>query len=361
MNETCESAVLVEPGTVETRRSAVPNPAEGDGLLEVELAGVCGSDAKAYHGEYRSEVLPAILGHEILGRIEHVGDAAREEFGVDPGQRVVVEGRRRCGHCEYCIDGRYQFCTESETYGFTPIDRLPGLWGGHSEYMYLKPGTVLHPISEDVPAEAAVLGCAVVGNSVRWLQQGTDDPLGRSLIIQGCGPQALSMTMIAAEIGFSPVVVTGIPGDEARLELASKLGADETVCRPPAEMVAATRTATEGCADVVVNLTGTPASAQDSIDLVAIGGTIVYPNVVGDAASTVRFDDLVHKDATLRGVISRTAPDVRRAIELIERRPEPFTELISHTYPISEAERAYRVAGGETDESPLKVAIDPTA
>lgn len=92
-----------------------------------------------------------------------------------------------------------------------------------------------------------------------------------------------------------------------------------------------------------------------------MGGTIVYPNVVGDATSEVAFDDLVHKDATIRGVISRTAPDVRRALDLIERNPDPFTRLISHTYPVAEAERAYRVAGGETDESPLKVAIDPTA
>lgn len=359
MPTTSTSAVVTAPRTVETREFDLPTLGDDDGLLAVELAGVCGSDPKAYRGNYRRDALPAILGHEILGRVERLGPAASEAFGVEEGQRVVVEGRRRCGICKYCLAGRYQFCQRGGTYGFRTVDEPPGLWGAHGEYLYLASGTVLHPVDEDAPARAAMLGCAVVGNSVRWIQQGTDEPFGKSLVIQGCGPQALSMTIVAGKLGFSPIVVTGIPGDDSRLDLAGKLGADETICRPPEELVEATREKVGGTADIVVNLTGTPRTAQDSIDLVAIGGTVVYPNVVGDAVSEVRLDELVHKDATLRGVLSRTAEDVRRAIEFIERDPDPFLRLVSHTYGVNEAERAYRVAGGESDESPLKVAIDP--
>lgn len=259
------SAVVTEPGTVETRVLDLPEIDVDDGVLSVELAGVCGSDPKAYRGDYRPDALPAILGHEILGRVDDVGDRACTAFGVSPGQRVVVEGRRRCGTCSYCLEGRYQFCEHGGTYGFTSVEEPPGLWGAHGEYLYLAPGSVLHPVSEGVPAEAAVLGCAVVGNSVRWLQQGTDEPLGKSLIVQGCGPQALSMTIVAIELGFDPIVVTGVPGDEYRLELAAELGADRTVCRQPGELVEATLAALGdgGGADVVVNLTGTQCPGLD--------------------------------------------------------------------------------------------------
>lgn len=63
----------------------------------------------------------------------------------------------------------------------------------------------------------------------------------------------------------------------------------------------------------------------------------------------------------IRGVISQTAQNARQAIAFIERDPDPFAKLISHTFPVTEAERANRVTGGETDESSFKVAIDPTA
>lgn len=374
------SAVVERPGSVRLREFELPEVGPEEGLLTVELAGVCGSDPKAFRGEYRSDCLPAILGHEILGRVERLGSEASEAFGVSAneasggssdeqresdgvseGDRIVVEGRRRCGFCEHCLTGRYQFCERGGTYGFTSTTESPGLWGAHGEHLYLAPGTVAHRIDEDVPAEAAVLACAVVGNSVRWLQSGTGDLFGSSLVIQGCGPQALSMTAVATRMGLSPIVVLGVPGDERRLDLAADLGADRTLCRDPDDLVPAARDLLGGGADVVANLTGTPATAQDSIDLVGIGGTIVYPNVVGDAESAVRLDELVHKNARLQGVLSRTAQDVARAVELVEADPEPFERLVSHTYPVADAERAYRVAGGTTDDSPLKVAIDPTA
>jgi alcohol dehydrogenase len=359
--ETGTSAVVTDPGSVELREFDIPDLGPEEGLLSVELAGVCGSDPKAYRGEYNPECLPAILGHEILGRVEALGAETSERLGVDAGDRVVVEGRRRCGSCRYCLDGRYQFCERGGTYGFTSTEEPPGLWGAHGEYLYLAPGTVVHPIGESVPAPAAVLACAVVGNSINWLQSGTGDLLENSLVIQGCGPQALSMTAVAARTGVSPIVVLGVPGDERRLDLAADLGADHTICRPPGELVGAARDYLGGGADVVVNLTGTPATAQASVDLVGIDGTVVYPNVVGDATSELRLDDLVHKNARLQGVISRTATEVRRAVDLIERDPAPFERLVSHTYPVEEAERAYRVAEGSTDEAPLKVAIDPSA
>lgn len=361
------SAVVTEPGAVETRDIALPEIGPNEALLKVETTGVCGADPKVYKGEFRSEILPAILGHEIVGRIDTIGGEAQRRYGVEEGDRVVVDQLRRCGSCRHCIAGRYNHCEGlggDKPYGNTPLNEPPGLWGGYSQYLFLGPGTVVYPISEDVPKEAAALGTAVVGNSVNWIQLVGEDVLEKWLVIQGPGPQGLSLTIVAAEMGFSPIIVTGVPRDEDRLEAAARSGADETVCAPPAELLEATReTLGSEHADVVVNLTNSPTSVQDSIDLVGVGGTIVYPNVVGDVEpSQVDFDPLVLKDASFEGVLSSTNEPTRQAISLIERKPDPFVDLVSHVYPLDETEDALRAAGGLSEDAwPTKAVVDPWA
>jgi len=357
--------VVTEPGEVEIREFDIPDIGSDEAILELEMTSVCGADPKVYKGDFRPEVLPAILGHEIVGRIDAIGEDARENYRVEEGDRVVVDQLRRCGSCRQCIAGRYNHCERgggNEPYGMTPLSKSPGIWGGYSQYMYLGPGTVLYPIDEFVPKEAAALGTGVVGNSINWIQQAGEKVVEQSLVIQGPGPQGLSLTAVASKMGFAPIVVTGVPRDDERLALAERLGADETACAPPDELLEATRGALGSeHADVVVNLTNSPASAQDSIDLVGVGGTIVYPNVVGDVEpSEVNFDPLVLKDASMEGVLSSTSEPTRQAIELIERDPEPFVELMSHVYPLEEMETALRAVGGlDEDVWPTKAAVDP--
>jgi len=367
MGETSRSAVLTEPGKVETREIELPEIGSDDALLKVETTGVCGADPKVYKGEFRDDILPAILGHEIVGRIDEIGEDARSRYGGEVGDRVVVDQLRRCGSCRQCIAGRYNHCDGlggAKPYGNTPLAESPGLWGGYSQYLYLGPGTVVYPIADHVPKEVAALGTAVVGNSVNWIQHAGEEVLEQSLVIQGPGPQGLSLTIVAAEMGFSPVVVTGVPRDEDRLAAASRVGADETVCAPPDELLAATRDKLgNDHADVVVNLTNSPASVQDSVELVGVDGTVAYPNVVGDVASSqVDFDPLVLKDASFEGVLSSTSEPTRQAISLIERKPEPFEALVSHVFPLDETEAALRAVGGfDEDVWPTKAVVDPWA
>jgi alcohol dehydrogenase len=353
---------VTQPETVAIRDLEVPDIDGNHALLRVELTGVCGTDPTIYRGEHDPEILPAILGHELVGRIEAAGESFREEFDVEPGDRVVVDATKRCGQCEYCIRGRYQFCEQVTSHGFTSTEVPPGLWGGHAEYVYLTPEAVLYPLEERVPAEAGVMAGAVVGNSVAWLQSVDQDLLGKSIAIQGPGPQGLSAAKVARDLGLSPVAVVGVPGDEARLALAEEIGADMTVCAPPDQVVSETIGQLGERPDVVMNVTGVPGTAQQSIDLVDTDGTIVYPSMVGDGVtSEVRFNELVVKNARIQGVFTSTAEHIEAAIELIERDPEPFARMVSHTYPIQEAEDAYRDVGGGADDLLIKAVIDPSA
>ena len=96
MPEAQTSAVLVGPERIELRQFPIPEPADDDGVLRMEVIGVCGSDVS----HFRRGDDPAILGHEIVGSIVDLGHAAQEAWGVKPGDRVVVETTFGCGRCE---------------------------------------------------------------------------------------------------------------------------------------------------------------------------------------------------------------------------------------------------------------------
>ena len=104
--------VVTAPGQLEMQEFDVPETGEEDGILKLELVGVCGSDPGIYRGKpgRAPRPYPIILGHEIVGRIEKMGRAAQKRHGVKEGDRVVVEYAFGCGQCSSCLAGRYTLC-----------------------------------------------------------------------------------------------------------------------------------------------------------------------------------------------------------------------------------------------------------
>ena len=180
------AAVAAAAGTTELRSFPEPNLRDDGGLLRIEAAGVCGSDVPAY----RRIREPTILGHENVGRIEALGAAARERWGVDAGDRVVIEEYLPCGHCTYCRSGDFRLCDATDIwlggirYGSTPVSVAPALWGGFSRFAYLHPRSVLHRIADDVPAALATLAIPL-SNGFEWAQREAQVAYGQVVVIQG--------------------------------------------------------------------------------------------------------------------------------------------------------------------------------
>lgn len=357
------SAVLEGVRKVVIREFEIPEIGPKEGLLKVEMAGVCGSDVKSYRGELYPEKIPFIMGHEILGRIDKVGKEASKQWEVREGDRVVVEARLRCASCYYCLSGNYHLCEKAtyHAYGVQPLEKPPHIWGAHGEYLYLTPGTMLHKITEDVSPEAAVLTCAVVGNAVKWVQKGSREPVGKTIVILGPGAQGLAATMIAKEAGFNPIIVVGLESDSKRLSLARSFGATHTTWHQGSTLIEEVSGITRGCmADVVIDLTGSSSGLETCLDIVRKLGVVVYPNVIGKKQSIITPDKIVEKELSFYGVFSRTFQHVQRAIDLILLKKYPLEEMVTHSFPLESAEKAYRVAGGEVrGEDPIKVVIRP--
>ena len=115
--------VLTGPNQIELRRFPRPETDEDSALLRIEASGICGTDYESLSGEYSREY-PVILGHEPLGVIEEIGDRAAARWGVEAGDRVVVQPNHGCGACRRCNDGARCNLVEGG-YGSTPAAVAP--------------------------------------------------------------------------------------------------------------------------------------------------------------------------------------------------------------------------------------------
>ena len=162
-----------------------------------------------YTGEFLGGMFkpPLILGHEIVGRIARIGDAAARRWGVREGDRVILEEPIPCGNCAACRVGRFQACG-ADRYGTKPVASPPSLWGGYSDYVYLAPAAIMHKIPEEIPVELAPL-FVPLSNGAYWVEEIGGLHLGQTVVIQGPGQHGLGCVIAAKEAGAGCVIVTG--------------------------------------------------------------------------------------------------------------------------------------------------------
>jgi len=362
MRESVRAVVLEAPERLVEREFPLPETRDDDGLLYVEMAGICHTDVGLYHGTTRF-AMPLIMGHEIVGRIARIGPLAARRWGVREGDRVAVESKVRCGFCRACIEGNYKYCRDGAGYGTrTPADRPPHLWGAYSQYMYLAPGTSLLKLPDGLSTELGMLCTVAISNGLQWTVLKGGAMPGDAVVVQGVGPIGLSCVAAAREAGAGPIIATGLGADAHRLKLAAEFGADHVVDVEAEDVVERVRELTGGeLADVVVDTTGSGAAVRVSLALARPQGTVVSAGVTGDDTLTpLPLDTLLFKEIRLQGVFSFDRNAMRRALKLAQRRKYPFEKLLTHTFPLERAEEAVRTAGRELPGvEPIKVALLP--
>jgi alcohol dehydrogenase len=355
--------VLERPRQLRLHTMDVPAVGPDEAVLEIELAGVCGTDYKFYIGALDAP-LPIVLGHEILGRIHAIGDRAAQHYGVGLGDRVTVEGSVPCWSCTACHRGAYRFCGAMRGYGTrAPTTEPPGLWGAMAEYMFLAPGSIVHRAAESIAAETAIIA-GLVANGVQWLSNHGRVRVGDTVLIQGAGPQGLAATAVAHACGAAEIIVTGLQRDRARLELAREIGATDVVVADIDDCVTAVRDLTCGrLVDVALDVTGSSAAIAASVELVRPQGTFVLAGLTGAAARTsVELDRLVWNEIRLQGVFSKGAEQMQQGIDFLAARGDryPLDKIVSHVLPLDEAERAIQlVADGSAEDGFIKAAVRP--
>ena len=357
--------VATAPGKMEMREYPLPEIGDEDGILKLELVGVCGSDPGIFKGKSaRGErPYPIILGHEIVGRVYKMGQAAQKRHGVQEGDRVIIEYAFGCGKCRPCLEGRYTLCQNFYTYGsMISCAEPPHLFGAYADYLYIHPRAMLHKIGDEISNEVAVLICAVLGNGIRWLHQIGGVGIGQAVAIVGPGQQGLAGVAVAKESGAGPIMVVGLDRDAPRLEMAKRFGADVVINADQEDPVEAVSRATGGAmANLVMDVTGHPNGARTALSLAGLGATVILPGIYGAGVETpLPLDKMVFNEITLKGVFSHDYPAVEPAIKMAASGKYPLEDLVTHRLPLEEALHGIKLVAGEVPgENVMKVLLDP--
>lgn len=365
MVDTTEALVLESPRTLVRRSFDLPRIAADDGLLRIEACGLCGTDHEQYTGH-----LPAgfafIPGHEAVGVVEEIGDAAAERWGVAAGDRVAVEVFQSCRGCEECRAGRYRRCVRhglGDMYGFVDVSKAPSLWGGYAHHQYLGPDAMLLPLPDELePAVATLFN--PLGAGIRWTTvvggAGVDDVV----VVLGPGIRGLCACVAAKEAGAAFVAITGLgPRDLPRLELAAQFGADLAIDVSTEDPSRALRRATGGqLADVVVDVTAkAPAALAQAVALARPGGTVVLAGTRG-SADTPGFspDHIVYKELHLVGALGVDVSAYRAAIDVLVSGRWPFADLPRRCVGFDDVANLLETMAGEgAAEPPVHAVLVP--
>jgi len=363
MTSASRALVLEAPRTLVERELALPEIGDDDGLLRVEACGLCGTDHEQYTGQLHPGY-PFVPGHESVGVLERVGGAAARRWGVSEGDRVAVEVFLSCGACAPCRAGDTRRCERHglrDMYGFVPVDRAPGLWGGYAQYQYLAPDSTLLPVPATLDPVVATL-FNPLGAGIRWGVTLPGTGAGDVVAVLGPGVRGLSVAAAAHEAGAAFVMVTGLGARDApRLALARDFGADLAVDVATADPVRALRDATGGLADVVVDVTANaPAAFAQAVALARPGGTVIVAGTRGTReAPGFDPDTVVFKELRLLGALGVDTSASRAALELLAARSYPFEALPRQVVGLDALDGLVRSMAGEGAAPPVHGVVAP--
>ncbi len=335
-----KAAVVEGPGRIVVKEVADPRPAPDEVVVEVALAGLCGTDVHICEGEVNYGY-PVIPGHEVVGSISEVGEGVSD---LVPGMRVAFDPNIPCGHCHFCRRLRFNHCLNWQAVGVTRD-------GGFAERVAV-PARVVYPIGE-MPFERAVfiepLACVVYG-----LQRAAP-ALGDCVLMFGAGPIGLLMLQALRHAGAAQVVVSEL--QQERLELAARLGADAIVPADAAQEQVL-RDLTPYGYDMVVDVTGVPEVVARCFDYVTPGGKVLLFGVCPERA-TIPFSPfhLYRRDISVYGSFALNVT-FGPAIELLHAGTVQVEPLISHRLPLAQVPRALETACTRTEPA-IKIVIEP--
>lgn len=332
--ETMKAVVSHGPKDYRLEELSVPVPGPGEALVRVEAVGICASDLKCYAGAAKfwgDENRPAWTetlvtpGHENVGEVVALDDAARERWGIEVGDRVVPEQIVPDWTCRYCKRGQYWMCQTHNMFGFKRVNP-----GGMAEYMVYPVEALVHKVSKDIPpawaAFAEPLSCSL--HAVERATIGFEDVV----VIAGCGP--IGLGMVAGAVAKSPATVVALDALDSKLDLAKRCGADMTINIAEQNAVDIVKGMTDGYgADVYLEGTGHPAAVLQGLNMLRKLGTFVEYSVFKDPVSvdwSIISDD---KELDVRG--AHLGPYTwPAAIRMIESGRLPMDRICGHQLPL---------------------------
>lgn len=300
---------LVFDGKLSLREVAKPRPMPGEALVQVTLAGICGTDREILRGYSGFRGIP---GHEFVGKVVDCADKTWL------GRRVVGEINIVCGQCSWCARGLGRHCPHRTVVGIVKRD------GTFAEFLAL-PLRNLHMVPAEISDEAAVF-VEPLAAAAEILEQMSLQP-GTRVAVLGDGRLGL---LVAQVLKHARAQVTLIGKHQWKLDLARSWGVEGLGLGeeglPPASF------------PVVVDVTGSPGGFAEALRLVEPRGTLVMKSTFHDRAT---FDTakLVVDEITLLGSRCGSFP---AALKLLRQGHVVLQHMVSKVFPLEDGLEAFQ-------------------
>lgn len=293
-------------------------------LVRMTAAGICGSDVGIYHGTNAAATYPRIIGHEMVGVIE---ETAGETNGLKVGDRVIINQVTSCGHCYPCIKNRGNVCDNLKVRG-VHID------GGYREFIAV-PASDCYLLPDSISDQDAVM----IEPTTIAIQSCTRAQLEKEdmLLIYGAGALGSSILRIARQL-CDHIIVADIMDD--KLAEAKEAGAKYTINAMTEDFQAKVKEYTHDRGPTV------------SIDAACVKNSLMMLlEATGNAGRVITMGFSTAPTEVNQFLITSKELDVRgsrlqnkmfgKAIEMIKDGKLDLTGSASHTFPLTQAQKAF--------------------
>lgn len=333
---------LTEIGKTEVREVQKPVPGKGEVLLKVGMVGFCGGDLNGFKGMFPLQEYPNILGHEVGGTVESLGEGVPENIQI--GMKATIYPYLNCGKCVACRKGRPNACKDNKTMGvrrpgaMTRFITLPWKDLFLSEKLSLRELALAEPLTVGFHAvgrgrvskedRVAVIGCGIVG-------------LGAVASAVNCGAEVIAIDL-----------------DDSKLAIARKIGVAHTINPSKVDLHQTLQELTGGDGpDVIIEAVGSPVTYRSAVDEVAFLGRVVC---IGYAKHPVEFNTALFVQKEIEILGSRNcegSTDFPEVIRYLESGKFPVEEVISKVISIDEGPETMD-AWAKNAQGIIKIMID---
>ena len=310
-----KAIILNKPSQfLQTKKTDIPNKIRvNEAIVRVHRVGICGTDLHAFQGVQPFFSYPRILGHELGVEILQIGENLK---GLKAGDFCAVEPYLHCGNCVACRRGKTNCCVNLKVLG-VHVD------GGLRESLII-PTNKLHKSNKLTLDQLALVEPLSIGFHA---VQRANIEKGEFVLVVGAGPIGLSVIQF---IQFLDVKIIVMDINEERLKFAEKHFNIEAIIKVSENSLNELEELTNGELPIIVfDATGNQPSMNNTFNLVAAGGQIVF---VGLFQGEVTFNDPnAHKrEITLHRSRNATGDDFRQVIGLLESGEVNINPWITH-------------------------------
>lgn len=336
-------AMYYNNNDVRIEQMPVPQIGSDELLVKVWASGICGSDVLEW---YRVKKAPLVLGHEIAGEIAACGENVTT---YKPGQRVFVSHHIPCNTCHYCLNGNHTACHTLHTTNYDP--------GGFAEYLRVPSlnvdrGTFVlaDELSYEVATFIEPLACVIRGQRMAGLKT------GQTVLVLGSGISGLLHILTARAQGAGKIFATDV--NTFRMDAAERCGTD-TVLHARDDLRSRILSDNNGkLVDLVIICTGAFSAFQQALQCVDRGGTVLFfASTDPGVELPVPVNEFWRNSITLLPSYGNSPYDATVAMELLRNRRIDVQQLITHTLPLNDAARGFKLVA-ESNES-IKVILQP--